>query len=541
MHLPQHRLDRGGRAHPEDRALRQGRRAAGDISPRRYLHLSGLRHRLERLQRGAAESGNGPHGPEGPPRRERRRGVQDARRQRHRGGRHGGLAHRHGEDALDPRARGRIHRGGEGEPGAPRLPQHRAGRAEHDDQRGVLRLREALSQGGGGPREVGQGAGPGRRDRRAGDPGRAPLPSRLREGDPRQEAGGADGGADGERGPRRATGGAAESGNRQGTGRPEDRRCTGRPGPGEAARRRRLLRVPARGRGHPGREEGARAGRGEDEQGDERGGRARDGQAERRRGAEGQADHLPSLGEQGGRPADPEPQRSAGAVGVRRNVLPQARGEGARRFDVTSLKLTLEYDGTDFVGWQVQANGRSVQDELEKGIARLYGAPVRVTGAGRTDAGVHARGQVASLQFDRELPIKAWTAGLNALLPEDLACVRAETAPDGFDARRWARGKRYTYTILQTPVRAPLLRGRAWEIRRPLDIEASAFLKHMVRNIVGTLVEVGHGRRDPGSLPALLEGRDRTQAGPTAPPHGLVLDEVFYLPGNVIPHPEGRE
>ena len=257
---------------------------------------------------------------------------------------------------------------------------------------------------------------------------------------------------------------------------------------------------------------------------------------------------------------------------------------------MTSLKLTLEYDGTDFVGWQVQPKGRSVQEELEKGIARLYGAPVRVTGAGRTDAGVHARGQVASLHVERELPLKAWTAGLNALLPDDVACLRAEVAPDGFDARRWARGKRYAYTILETPVRSPLLRGQAWEVRRPLDVdamrraapallgthdfssfraadcpartavreiralhvrqsgaridlvvEASAFLKHMVRNIVGTLVEVGHGRRDPGSLSALLEGRDRTQAGPTAPPHGLLLEEVFYLPGNVNPNPQGRE
>jgi len=251
---------------------------------------------------------------------------------------------------------------------------------------------------------------------------------------------------------------------------------------------------------------------------------------------------------------------------------------------VTFLKLTLEYDGTDFVGWQLQPNGRSVQEELEKGLARLCGEPVRVTGAGRTDAGVHARGQVASLRAPRELPLKAWTAGLNALLPDDMACVRAEAAPEGFDARRWARGKRYAYAMLVTAVRSPLERGRAWEIRRPLDVEAmrraapallgvqdfsalraadcparttvreirkleirqsgprvdlvveaTAFLKHMVRNIVGTLVEVGHGRREAGSLMALLEGRDRTLAGPTAPPHGLVLDEVFYLPGNADP------
>ncbi|HZX93182.1 MAG TPA: tRNA pseudouridine(38-40) synthase TruA [Myxococcales bacterium] len=251
------------------------------------------------------------------------------------------------------------------------------------------------------------------------------------------------------------------------------------------------------------------------------------------------------------------------------------------------LKLTLEYDGARFVGWQVQPNGRSVQQELEKAVAKLCGEEVRVTGAGRTDAGVHARGQVASLRVGKELPLKAWTAGLNALLPEDMACVRAEVVPEGFDARRWARGKKYIYYILQTQVRSPLRRGRAWEIRRPLDVEAmraaapwlvgahdfsalraadcparttvreirelqilrdgarveiavqaTAFLKHMVRNIVGTLVEVGHGRRSPDSIAALLEGRDRKRAGPTAPAHGLVLEEVYYLPGNANPREE---
>lgn len=253
------------------------------------------------------------------------------------------------------------------------------------------------------------------------------------------------------------------------------------------------------------------------------------------------------------------------------------------------LKLTLEYDGAPFVGWQVQPEGPSVQGTVQAAVEKLCGAPARVTGAGRTDAGVHARGQVASLEPPRELPLPAWTGGLNGHLPPEVACVRAEEAPPGFDARRWARGKRYVYTLLRSPVRSPLWRGRAWEIRRPLDllamsaalahlrgrhdfsalrasdcparttvrevrqlsigvdplpdgelielrIEATAFLKHMVRNLVGTLVEVGHGKRSPDSLRDLLESGDRTRAGPTAPPHGLVLDEVFYLPGNANPH-----
>jgi tRNA pseudouridine38-40 synthase len=233
------------------------------------------------------------------------------------------------------------------------------------------------------------------------------------------------------------------------------------------------------------------------------------------------------------------------------------------------------------VGWQTQPNGPSVQAALEEAMARLCGEPVRIAGAGRTDAGVHARGQVASLLPPRELPLKAWTVGLNGLLPPEISCVRAEVAPDGFDARRWARGKRYQYSLLQTRVRSPLRRGRVWEIRRPLDlaamraaaaqligrhdfsslraancharttvreirrldisdnlvitVEATAFLKHMVRNIVGTLVSVGHGARSPESMVALLASGDRTLAGVTAPPHGLVLDEVFYLPGNADP------
>ena len=253
------------------------------------------------------------------------------------------------------------------------------------------------------------------------------------------------------------------------------------------------------------------------------------------------------------------------------------------------IKLTLEYDGAPFVGWQVQPNGPSVQGTLQDAVEKLCGSPVRITGAGRTDSGVHARGQVASLDPPRELPLTAWTSGLNGYLPPEVACVRAEEAPPGFDARRWARGKRYVYTVLRSAVRSPLWRARAWELRRPLDvvamdaalphllgerdfsalraadcparttvrevrhlslrvtalrdaelielrIEATAFLKHMVRNLVGTIVEVGHGKRSPESVRDLLASRDRTLAGPTAPPHGLVLDQVFYLPGNADPH-----
>ncbi len=243
-----------------------------------------------------------------------------------------------------------------------------------------------------------------------------------------------------------------------------------------------------------------------------------------------------------------------------------------------AVKLILSYDGTRYVGWQVQPNGPSVQAEVERALATLHGAPVRVTAAGRTDAGVHALGQVGSFAVERALPVSAYVKGMNALLPEDVAVRHAEVRDAPFDARRDARGKRYRYRIENGPTRAPLTRLQAWQVFRPLDAaamreaaapllgrhdfsafraadceahhavrelrrldvieagdgrievvaEATAFLKHMVRNLVGTLVEVGLGARAPGSTAALLAGRDRTRAGRTAPPHGLVLEEVFY-------------
>jgi len=245
---------------------------------------------------------------------------------------------------------------------------------------------------------------------------------------------------------------------------------------------------------------------------------------------------------------------------------------------VPVVKLTLEYDGTRYVGWQLQLNGPSVQAEVERALGTLHKAPRRVTAAGRTDAGVHARGQVASFAEARPLPLAAYVKGMNALLPADVAVRAASLEPDGFDARRSARGKRYRYLIENGDTRAPLTRLIAWQLFGRLDVpamreaarhlvgrhdfaafqasdceahhavrdvrrldvigeaggrieiavEATAFVKHMIRNFVGTLVEVGQGKRAPGSLPALVASRDRKRAGPTAPAQGLCLEAVFY-------------
>jgi tRNA pseudouridine38-40 synthase len=245
---------------------------------------------------------------------------------------------------------------------------------------------------------------------------------------------------------------------------------------------------------------------------------------------------------------------------------------------VPVVRLVIEYDGTRYVGWQVQPNGPSIQAEVERALATLRKAPVRVTAAGRTDAGVHALGQVVSFPEERPLPIDAYLKGMNALLPDDIAVRDAAFAPDGFDARRSASGKRYRYRIENGPTRAPLSARFAWQQFRPLDVgamrdgaarllgrhdfaafqaadcqcdhavrelrrldvvgerggridlvvEATAFVKHMVRNLAGTLVEVGLGKRTPASIEELLASGDRTKAGPTAPPQGLCMEEVFY-------------
>lgn len=244
--------------------------------------------------------------------------------------------------------------------------------------------------------------------------------------------------------------------------------------------------------------------------------------------------------------------------------------------------LTVSYDGTDFVGWQRQRNGPSIQAELESALEQLFGHPVACRGAGRTDAGVHASGQVVTFRSDRELPDRALVFGTNTHLPDSIAVVAARVAPDDFDARFSASGKLYRYRIWNAPVRSPLHQRTHWHIMRDLDlgamqdaasrlvgrhdfsafraadcerkttvrlirrlellrssdgqpivhleVEATAFLKNMVRILTGTLVEVGRGRMTVAAVEALLASGDRTQAGPTAPAHGLELCRVDYGP-----------
>ncbi|HEY1812436.1 MAG TPA: tRNA pseudouridine(38-40) synthase TruA [Kofleriaceae bacterium] len=243
------------------------------------------------------------------------------------------------------------------------------------------------------------------------------------------------------------------------------------------------------------------------------------------------------------------------------------------------IRLVVEYDGTGLHGWQRQANAATVQQHLEEALAQLLAHETIVTGASRTDAGVHARGQVASFRTEKAIPLHGIRRGLNSLLPPQIAVREAAEAADDFHPRFSALGKHYRYTIFVRADRSPRWRDRAWHHADPLaidamregaahlvgehdfaafraagcsakttlrrvdsiaiarsgdlltiDVRGNAFLRNMVRIIVGTLSEVGTGHRPAAQVAEILALRDRTQGGITAPPQGLELVAVDYPP-----------
>jgi tRNA pseudouridine38-40 synthase len=241
------------------------------------------------------------------------------------------------------------------------------------------------------------------------------------------------------------------------------------------------------------------------------------------------------------------------------------------------VALGVEYDGSAFSGWQQQPHARSVQDELQRGLTAVAAHPVALIAAGRTDAGVHALAQVVHFETTVERPLQAWVLGANSACADDVSVLWAHVVPDTFHARYSALSRRYVYRILNQAQRPSLERQRACWVRRPLhaghmheaaralvgthdfsafraaecqsrsaerrlleievdrtgdyvdiSVRANAFLHHMVRNIVGTLLMVGKGDRDIAWVAAVLAGRDRRNAGPTAPPQGLYFAGVEY-------------
>lgn len=248
-----------------------------------------------------------------------------------------------------------------------------------------------------------------------------------------------------------------------------------------------------------------------------------------------------------------------------------------------NYRLTIQYDGTDFHGWQVQPNQRTVQSELEKVLSLLEGAKVHVAGSGRTDSGVHAEGQVASVKLARNFEPEKLRAAINGNLRQDLRVLKVEQMPDDFHARFSATGKTYVYRVVNAPVISPFWARYAHHEIRSLDvarmseatglflgehnwtafsaaktdaesrirtvteftieshqderadsliiefrISANGFLRYMVRSIVGTMLEVGRGEKDFDTIQTAIASGDRNLAGPTAAPKGLALLKVYY-------------
>jgi tRNA pseudouridine38-40 synthase len=239
------------------------------------------------------------------------------------------------------------------------------------------------------------------------------------------------------------------------------------------------------------------------------------------------------------------------------------------------IRMTLEYDGTDFVGWQFQTNGRSVQEEIEKALQQILQEKVRITGAGRTDAGVHARGQVASFSIEQDVDVESFRRSMNAVLPHDVVLREVRECPNDFHARNDAIRRRYKYVISQEPT--AIHRKYCWQVFQKIDgeklqtcagmiqgehdfqsfckkgsdvehyrcvvqlaewthdapwfifeITADRFLYGMVRALVGTMITIGRGHTPMDNFSKILKAKDRAMAGMSAPAKGLFLEEISY-------------
>ena len=243
-----------------------------------------------------------------------------------------------------------------------------------------------------------------------------------------------------------------------------------------------------------------------------------------------------------------------------------------------NIKLVLEYDGTAYTGWQIQSTLPTVQGELAKAIKTLTNVETRIVGASRTDAGVHAMAQVANFRTDFDMPVNKMEVSLNFFLPPDIAIKEATDMPEDFDARRDSKAKTYLYRVYNGKHRSAVMRNLCWSVHYPLDVEVmkkgaeffigekdfssfrsaeceanhpvreissftveradndfiefrvkgTAFLRHMVRILAGTIVTLGRGKITLADIPRIIEARDRRKASLTAPPQGLFLKEVEY-------------